>query len=87
MKGILCLLQVIVALGKAGLEIREYQRKINEREIKIQHAVQTFDIKIAQEHNKNLLLEQKIEKQELEIIALRRSVGIAEPFTPTEWDN
>jgi hypothetical protein len=86
MKGILYLINILVSIANAGLEMREYQRKINEREIKTQAAAQTFDAKIAAEHNKNELLEVRIERERLENLRLKRKLGITEEeVTPDNY--
>ena len=87
MKGILYLIHMLVAIANAGLEMKEYQRKINERNERLALAKATHEAKIAQEHNKNLILEQIIEERQLRIQAMRKSLGSDEEFNPVEWDN
>lgn len=99
--GLFCFTPVLIAIliawaatQKAWLVAQEKGRRIQIHNVKLQeaaerraHTAAVRDARIAVEHNKNQLIEMKIEQEAVKLTVMRREAGLDAPeFKPDNYE-
>lgn len=70
-----------------GRRIQLHNVKLREAEERRVHTAAVRDARIAEAHNKNQLLEMKIEQEAIKLAIMRREAGLDAPeFKPSDYD-